>query len=148
MLFRSKETNQEFDIFQLEEDFYYYNLNCKHKDKWCLSKIVSYNYYKNVLNNIPHTCRCSSSYPSIPKAGWHLSYFGDAKFINNKITEFAHQEFNDEFYKNEKLIEENINNFNDLYYRDSVELQKILISENDYLPPYYEKYLKKFIIYY
>jgi len=48
-------------------------------------------------------------YPNLIKnAGWHLSYFGGAKNIAQKVESFAHAELNKDIYKNEEEIITNI----------------------------------------
>ena len=76
---------------------------------------------------------------------WHLSYFGDAKFIKNKLQEFSHQEYNNNFYTNEKNIENKIKNNEDLFNRSYVPIKYISIDDNKYLPPLYEKYLLNYV---
>lgn len=45
-------------------------------------------------------------YATMPKAGWHLSYFGGAEQVKKKLEAFAHQEINKEEYTDmEKLNE-------------------------------------------
>lgn len=141
-LSKIKNENLIFDKYKLVQDLYYYNLTCKLLDKWCLSEIISYHYYKNVYNNTPQNGRYTDSSKLLSPGGWHLSYFGDLDFIQNKIDKQAHQEFNNEFIKDKKNIEDNINNCKDLYSRDFAQMEKISISDNKYLPPEYDKYFE------
>lgn len=142
-----KDTKQNFNILHFEMDLYYYNLTCKYEQKWHLSKIVSYYAYTNIYNNNIKCCRDTPSEIGdgiISPGGWHLSYFGDPSFIRNKIEQFSHQELNDEKYKSEENILKQINNCNDLFMRDIFKITRIPIKENNYLPPQYDVYLKKF----
>ena len=82
--------------------------------------------------------------PIIKNAGWHLSYFGNEKFIKNKLENFSHQEFNKVEFTDEKLIKERINNGNDLFDRPT-SIITIPIEDNDNLPPDYNVYLHQFI---
>jgi beta-1,4-mannosyl-glycoprotein beta-1,4-N-acetylglucosaminyltransferase len=127
----------------LEMDFYYYNLNTKIYDKWYLSKILSYKKYEELIMTVQDIRHYNC--PIIQKAGWHLSYFGNSNFIKNKIEMFSHQEYNHENFIDIKKIEERVKNGKDLYDR-FVEIKKISISENDYLPYEYEIYLHSFIV--
>jgi len=79
----------------------------------------------------------------IKNGGWHLSYFGDAKFIKNKIENFSHQEFNHPNFTNLSKIEEKIKNVSDLYNRNT-NITKISIKDNNNLPPKYDVYLPKY----
>ena len=130
------------DIYSLEMDMYYYNLITKHKNKWLLCKILNYKKYKELnmkfddIRNMP-CCRILNS-------GWHLSYFGDKYFIKNKINHFSHQEYNNDNYTDLSIIEERINNSTDLYGRTEIDIEKIQIKDNQYLPTDYDKYLKNY----
>ena len=130
------------DINILEMDLYYYNLNTRFQNKWSLCKIISYKKYKELnisCNDIRNTPCCS-----ILNGGWHLSYFGDKYFIQNKIQNFSHQELNNANYTDLDKIENRVKNYSDLYDRDWCEFEKIKIENNTYLPPDYDKYLNKY----
>ena len=129
------------DGFKLSQDCYYYNLNTLHDEKWTQSKIVTYEMY---ITTTPQQIRTSHHLPILLKAGWHLSYFGDAQFIKNKLIEFGHQEFNNSLYTNEECIENAVKNNRDLFNRHYVAIHYKDITENSYLPPLYDKYLSQF----
>jgi len=136
-----KKGNIIIDINILEMDLYYYNLNSRFKSKWHLCKIISYKKYNELnasCNDIRNT-RC----PIILNGGWHLSYFGDKYFIQNKIQNFSHQEVNKDEYTDLEIIEKKIQNNKDLYDRN-YNIEKLKIEDNTYLPPDYDKYLNKF----
>lgn len=127
----------------LEMDLYYYNLYTKFNDIWNHSKMLTYKKYKE-LNVTCNEIRFIN-FPSI-RCGWHLSYFGDSKYIQNKLMHFSHQEFNNEMYTNLKNIEYRVNHCIDLYGRsgDNYALEKVELKDNTYLPIGYETYLTKF----
>jgi len=129
------------EMNQLQMDMYYYNLNTRFETKWRNPKIISYKIYKE-LNQQCNYYR-HLQYPLILNGGWHLSYFGDADFIKNKINNFAHQEFNNENYTNLSLIEEKVKNNRSLFDQNC-DIPKIEIKDNDYLPVDYDKYLNKY----
>jgi beta-1,4-mannosyl-glycoprotein beta-1,4-N-acetylglucosaminyltransferase len=136
-----KKGNIIVDINQLEMDFYYYNLNTRFQSKWYSCKIISYKKYNELnasCNNIRNT-KC----PIILNGGWHLSYFGDKYFIQNKIQNFSHQELNTYEYTDLEKIEKRIQNNSDLYDR-KCNIEKIKIEDNIYLPIDYHKYLNKY----
>jgi beta-1,4-mannosyl-glycoprotein beta-1,4-N-acetylglucosaminyltransferase len=147
ILFHIKNYNFKLDdIYSLEQDFYYYNLNSKKIQKWYFSKILSYDKYKKLnisFSNIRYIMDCKF----IKKGGWHLSYFGDKYTIQNKIKEFVHQEFNNEKYIDVNIIEEKIKNQKDLFNRDNEDIENIPVIKNDYLPHNYEKYLMNYVLY-
>lgn len=141
-------SNININIYSLNMDFYYYNLHCRHTNKWNLPKILSYKFYKYLKSN-NYTCEHIRKYhfaEKIDRTGWHLSYFGDVNYIKNKINMFSHQEYNNNHYKNDTNIINNINNGNDLYNRDNIILNKIPLNTNTYLPPLYNTFLHKFIV--
>ena len=131
-------------INTLELDFYYYNLNTKFINKWDKTKILSYKKY-NELQKTPNEIRFLNC-DTIKQAGWHLSYFGDSKFIQNKLQNFTHQEYNNSNFTDLTNIEKRVKNFKDLYDRPSgnENIQQININDNTYLPPEYNLYLKKY----
>ena len=129
------------DINTIELDLYYYNLNCKMDHQWHHSKIISYKKY-NELNIECDKIRFFSC-PIIKNAGWHLSYFGDEKFIKNKIENFGHQELNIDLFTNQEKIQNRIKNTHDLFDRP-IKLIYINIEDNDNLPPEYDVYLIDF----
>lgn len=125
----------------LEMDLYYYNLNHRFYYKWFLSKVISYQTYKNV-NMTCNDIRKTNCQP-IPHGGWHLSYFGDKHFIQNKIENFSHQELNKAEYTDLDKIEERTKNSKDLYDRH-IDFENIKIENNTYLPVHYQKYLNNY----
>jgi len=131
------------DCHSFDMDFYYYNLNTKILCDWALSKILSYKKYKD-LNLSCNDIRACYYFPKIQRGGWHLSYFGDSKFIKNKIETAAHQEYNNERFTDLQIIEDKINNNKDIFSNN--ESLKVCIKDNKYLPPEYEKYLSNFIV--
>ena len=137
-----KSNNIIVNINILELDFYYYNLNSKKDHLWHNTKILTFKKYKE----LKICCEDIRFYkcPSIQKAGWHLSYFGDENFIKNKIKNFSHQEYNHDTFTDEKLIEERIKTGKDLFGRENNDIINIPIEENDNLPPKYDVYLTNF----
>jgi len=125
------------DIYSLPQDFYYYNLNTLNVNSWTLGKIFNYGSFVDKNDNLSQI-RVNKQYKLLPlKCGWHFSYFGDVKFIINKIKSFAHQECNKDKYLNEDKIKELIKNNKDLYFRDHEHYKYISLKDNFYLPVNY-----------
>jgi beta-1,4-mannosyl-glycoprotein beta-1,4-N-acetylglucosaminyltransferase len=122
-------------------DFYYYNLHSKMDHKWTHAKTLTVGKYKELGIG----CDAIRFYncPIIQNAGWHLSYFGDGKFIKNKLENFTHQEYNKPQFVDEKQIELRIKNSKDLFDRPC-DITHIDIEDNDNLPPKYNVYLTNF----
>ena len=134
-----KNNNGLDGIYNLEMDFYYYNINCKYYNKWLQPKILNYGSY--IKYNIPHVIyRRLPNIPIIKKGGWHFSYFGDVEFIKNKIKNFSHQEYNNDFILNDERITKQIQNSSDLYERPEDTFKYIDVNDNTYLPYKYEEF--------
>tara|TARA_B110000027_G_C16122343_1_gene304033 strand:- start:2407 stop:8319 length:5913 start_codon:yes stop_codon:yes gene_type:complete len=136
-----KNNEIKVDINIIEMDLYYYNLHSKMDHLWYHAKIITFKKY----NELKLGCDKIRFYncPIIKNAGWHLSYFGNEKFIKNKLENFTHQENNKVEFTDEKLIKERINNGKDLFDRP-IKIINIPITDNDNLPPAYDIYLKPF----
>ncbi len=143
-LLKIKNNESTVDINILKMDLYYYNLNTKLQQEWHHAKILSFQKF-NELSISLNSIRFYNNCKIIDNGGWHLSYFGDSKFIKNKIEQFTHQEYNNDHYTNIEKIETRVKSFSDLYDRNGNNM-KLSINNNTYLPPEYEKYLSKFIV--
>lgn len=125
--------------YALEQDMYYYNLTCRRKFKWYHPKLVTFYTYKNIFNCKADDIRMVNRHGVIRNGGWHFSYFGDVSFIQNKIKNFAHQEFNDEKYWGEENIIKQIQTSGDLFLRENEHhVEYCAIADNKYLPDTYE----------
>ena len=142
-LLKIKQQNIKLNIIKLELDFYYYNLHSKFQQKWYHTKMINYDKFIE-LNISCSDIRMRNNIPIITNGGWHLSYFGNSQFIQNKLQQFAHQEFNSDKFTNLEIIQKKIDDCTDLFGRPWENIEKISIKDNLYLPPEYEKYLSKF----
>jgi beta-1,4-mannosyl-glycoprotein beta-1,4-N-acetylglucosaminyltransferase len=132
-----REKNMKIDYLSLSQDMYYYNLTTLNYNKWFLAKVLSYSYYVDVLKYTPQLCRSLITKRCIENGGWHLSYFGDPHFIQNKLKQFAHQEFNNEKYTDLGEIQKRIQNKEDLFSRQNEKWIHLPIEQNNFLPPNY-----------
>lgn len=114
----SAEAIKQYDvndgIMSFEMNLYYYNENCRAKDKWTESKILPYSLLKKLTP-------CGARYTNaniIPNAGKHMSYFGGIESIKKKIEDTAHQEYNKDEFKDSNRIEKAISEGVDLFGRD------------------------------
>jgi len=146
-LFDIIKNNIEINSNSLRMSLYYYNLNSQMKFDWYTAKIVSYKYFKelNMPCNSYRISQSNSQFPIIEKGGWHLSYFGDSAFIQNKLENFSHQEYNNLEFTDINRIESRVNGFTDLFDRNYINISKVSVKENQYLPPKYNIYLSKFV---
>jgi beta-1,4-mannosyl-glycoprotein beta-1,4-N-acetylglucosaminyltransferase len=141
-----KECSFRNQIMAFEQDLYYYSLKFKNIEKWPLCKAITFKKYQDVVaNNITLEDIRQLKCEKIERGGWHMSYFGDAKFIKNKLENFSHQEYNNDTFINLEEIQKRIETGTDLYMRPWESFQCIPISENDYLPPDYQLFLASFL---
>jgi beta-1,4-mannosyl-glycoprotein beta-1,4-N-acetylglucosaminyltransferase len=140
-----KEFEIKIEAGRLEQDFYYYNLNTKFVSPWYYAVIMSYEKYLS-LELSPQDCRMAPYFSIVKKGGWHLSFFGDANFIIDKINKYSHQEYNVMPFINPIKIAAHINDSSDLFDRTyNYDVERIPVSENVYLPPKYDTLLSKFV---
>ena len=144
--FKSMETQNDY-VYNLKQTLYYYNLNCRSKGYWIFPRMTNYYSYINKFNKTPQKIRDFNDdnfMITLEKGGWHFSYLGDVNFIKNKITEFSHQEFNNETYLNDEKIIHQIKTQRDLYFRciSVSEFEYVAFEDNDYLPENYEELIK------
>ena len=94
--FKNNEISVDVNIIKM--DFYYYNPNSKMDHDWFRAKVLTFKKY----NELKIDCEKIRFYkcPIINNGGWHLSYFGNEKFIKNKIENFGHQEYNHNKFTN------------------------------------------------
>jgi beta-1,4-mannosyl-glycoprotein beta-1,4-N-acetylglucosaminyltransferase len=128
-------------ILSLKQDLYYYNLHTLSEVPWYSAKALTFSMYK-MLGRSPQNCRMWGGQP-ITNGGWHLSYFGDSKFIQNKIQSFAEQNFNTPEITNLDNIQKHLENGDDVYGRSEHKLLKVV--NQSYIPPKAEEYLKKYM---
>lgn len=143
---RDKEYNDVLDYVSLKQDFYYYNLNHKINELWVHPKMIRYDTYIKTGRS-PQNIRMGKSQYLIEKGGWHLSYFGDPNFIKNKLENFPHQEFNKPEIVDTFALQNKMNAGIDILDRPGISFERIPISENKYLPPFYDTMLAKFILF-
>lgn len=134
------------DMISLEMDFYYYNLHCRFDETFKVAKVLTYKKFKDLVDVQEKTCHDIRfmDCPAVPKGGWHLSYFGDKHYIQNKIKNFSHQELNHSHYTDLDKIEARMQLSKDLYDRHHTNMRYIKIQDNPYLPKDYAIYLKNF----
>jgi len=77
-------------IIKLSMDLYYYDIEHGTTGTWDEPCVARYSFVRDAK---PHFCRNSNRKdPILKHAGWHLSFFGNEKFIINKTKNYAHRE--------------------------------------------------------
>ena len=133
---------------RLALDMYCYNLYCRvgEGSNWHGIKLMTANAYKsiNLTFQQMRTFEWTNHVFIIENGGWHLSYFGDVDFIINKISNFSHQEYNNQKYIEKNKLEEKIKNGINLL--NDTNLVYIPIEENKNLPYKYDTFLRKYYV--
>jgi beta-1,4-mannosyl-glycoprotein beta-1,4-N-acetylglucosaminyltransferase len=117
---------------KLSMDMYYYNMKHKCTSQWNFARAARYKFVRDVK---PHFCRNTKREdPVVKNAGWHLSYFGDEKFIINKTKNFAHLEAGNLFEDDDiDKIRDIVDRGVDVYSRSELYFTK---ANNERLPPH------------
>lgn len=118
-------------LYKIEMDLYVASLHNKQEfPKWYHAKIVD---WETLKGRTPDECRLDFECQWWENSGWHLTYFGGADRISNKIENFAHQEYNTDKHKNTNRISESIKN-GVSFFDGYPSLIKIDPNENENLP--------------
>ena len=142
--------NGEIDVSinHMEMSMYYYNLNTIHRNYWCCGFLYKYGELLDKSYTLSEIRMKSLDTPNITNGGWHLSYFGDISFIQNKLREFAHVEYRGNEYTDENFIKNKIDIANSLFDRNNESgITKQSIKDNTYPPLYYKTFLSKYVLY-
>jgi beta-1,4-mannosyl-glycoprotein beta-1,4-N-acetylglucosaminyltransferase len=145
LLKRVRSGELEITLQGLDHIFYYYNLNTRNKYVTDRARILTFAEYSRL--DLPcHSIR-ELPCPILSPAGWHLSYFGDTDFIQNKIRSIA--DFGgDETFTDPSHISSKVSSSTDLFNREhwgpEYVLEKIDVKDNSYLPPLYQTHLRGF----
>jgi beta-1,4-mannosyl-glycoprotein beta-1,4-N-acetylglucosaminyltransferase len=101
--------------FALEQILYYYNFSQREEVTW-KGTILTKN--KVVQEHTPQWLRDMRwEIPRLQNAGWHLSFWGNAEKIANKIQNFAHQEHNKPVFTNLNNIRDRVTSGRDPFDR-------------------------------
>lgn len=125
-------------IFQQTLSFYYLNcMECSH-DSWLGTRMTTYENFKKY--NTPWIAKYSKVDVKIPNGGWHFSYIGDVKWIQDKLAGMTHQEFNNSRYNTPEKIRKSISEGKD--FLDAG--RKFRISGMEEMPFYVQNNQDKF----
>lgn len=127
---------------RLEMDFYYYTIQNRLSTKWYHAKMCPFADYVLLFKRVPNSVRIHDHFDTIPNSGWHLGYFGSPEFIQNKLQQFAHQEFNTPKYTSLEFLKERMTKHTNLF--DSRVFDVIPLSENSNLPPNVDRLIQFF----
>jgi beta-1,4-mannosyl-glycoprotein beta-1,4-N-acetylglucosaminyltransferase len=99
--------------------FFYYNMGWIKPVHWASPLVLNKALIES--SNIHELFLNRHSQGNIGNVGWHLSYFGGAKMIQEKLRAFSHQEYNKEPFTNIDFIQEAIDTGRDLFNRGATE---------------------------
>jgi hypothetical protein len=130
-----KELNQSFSA-QMNFVTYYYDFEHRCDELDTAVRALTYDNYKRLECN-PELIRMSYIFQKVENSGWHLSYFGDETFIQNKLANFAHQEYNNEADLNLTRIRDCLKNGTDVCHRYGYTIQYVPLEQSHNLPRNY-----------
>lgn len=118
-----RQTNTWHGIFSLHMHHYKYHFNCRLADDLNKVVLVDYRTYNNIITldkvGVQYIRdHASEHYTVIMEGGWHLSYFGPTERIIDKISNFAHQEYNLAHFKDPRHIERLVGQGYDVFERE------------------------------
>jgi spore maturation protein CgeB len=98
----------------LRQGLFYYYLNMRASREWVGTVVLRYGQLDTPQKMRDRRGKLSS----IGNGGWHFSYLGDPEQIANKISSFAHAEFDTPCFKERRRISEKMARGEDLFGRD------------------------------
>ncbi len=115
----------------LRQHMFYYSLAHRMTTLWAGSVVtrvgksreLGAQWHRNERTRLPH----------VPRAGWHLSYFGGPGRIRQKVEAFAHQELNTADVKTDVHLEQCVRDGRDLFGRGL----EIAATDESFFPEYF-----------
>ena len=139
-----------FKYTAFEQKIFYYKINLENKTNpfWYGSKICKKKYLKSPqwmrkqkVKTYPFWFIHKTKWNIVKEGGWHFSYLMSPEKIKQKLSSFAHSEFNNRNYNNIHKIKESIEGKKDLFDRPIL-YKKVKI--NHKFPNYILENLSKF----
>lgn len=120
---------------------YYYYMNCQCLDPWLGTRMLSYDTLVKRGGRAGDIQLRQAPDVLIPDGGWHFSYMGGVRAIQDKLETYAHQEYNTEKYKDASRIAEYMDAGRDLFDRD---VKYAFVPIDDSYPPYVLDHPRRF----
>lgn len=96
-----KDKNGKLKVF--EQQFFYYFLNfASTNHKWLGTKMLEFREFRKYLD--AYVVRHSPNDTVIEDGGWHFSYMGGIKRVQDKMATGSHQEYNNDNYNTKEKI--------------------------------------------
>lgn len=118
--------------------YYYLNYFTYDNEPWLGTRLFKYGDLLSYKS--PYVARFSPEDIQIPNGGWHFSYIGGVKRIQEKIASFSHQEFNNPDYNTEEKILIAMHEGKDIFKRGL----KFRFVDHERLPKYVQENREKF----
>ncbi len=95
-----------------------YFLNFMGEGEGAMWPCTSMFFYKDLCTYIdPYIARFSPTDTLIPDGGWHFTFIGDVKRIQQKLSAWSHQEYNNDSFNTREYLEHVINHGDDILGR-------------------------------
>lgn len=142
-------------LYIFKQQYHSYNLNVMRDAPWYHAKAFTYECWQKTLlqasfSNIRLRGVTQSTsdvnLACVQRGGWHLSWFGDASFIANKLANFSHQELDIEKIRDPDYIQQCMNDGKDVAGDSALTYRIIPACRNPYLPPRYDEWLAVFLL--
>ena len=133
-----KDKEGKHKIFEQWLCYYFFNYASKKPYDWLGTHMLRYKELKEYKSM--WIAKYSKPDTHIPHGGWHLSYMGGVRWIQEKISMQTHQEYNNERFNTTEKILLGIKTGQDLNGSDS----KFGVRNIEFLPGYIKDNRKKF----
>jgi hypothetical protein len=137
-------------------DMYYFNITTKDKTQWFEgTRLLPYGMFRDEfesdsqrvrftfsdvfkVNNSEMKMKTRPGVRIIENGGWHFSYFGDERFIQNKLMNASHQDYNKPHITDLNKIKKCIEERKDIFQRERIQFNHVPIDKNIFLPVNYD----------
>jgi len=147
-LIKKHDNNTPFTMFIM--DMYYFNITTKDKNPWVEgTRLLPYGMFRDEFDSDSQRIRFTFSdmfrvnHPEmktrpgvriIKNGGWHFTFFGNENFIQNKLMNCSHQEYNKPQYTDLNEIKKCVEERKDICQRRGIEFIHVPIETNNFLP--------------
>lgn len=127
-------------------DMYYYSVESRIPGPWRFTVLTTYGLFTTAHGGDGHQIRMDmipARYPALTLGalgvdgdvpnGWHMSYWGDVAWIQNKLRQFSHSEYSGDAYTNADTIERHKQAGTNMFTGEK--LEDVPLHRNTRLPP-------------
>jgi beta-1,4-mannosyl-glycoprotein beta-1,4-N-acetylglucosaminyltransferase len=117
----------------LRQTMYYYHPTRKLSEDWTHPKVLNIGRLASLKSFNNGEFR-GGAFPVIERGGWHFSYFGNAEFIQNKLKQFSHSEYDDAYHTDINHIKAALRGECSLFNNQNTLGVHVPLDTNPYLP--------------